>query len=96
MPNLLNLDTVDWCLKVWTSSIDSAKEELKTTLRSRGAKFPKQEIRLKTSRLLNPSSFIEVLGDSAFLQEAIFLKIEAMNLNFYFQVLYVIRISLTA
>jgi hypothetical protein len=84
MPNLLNLQTQDWCLTVWTSSIDSAKEQLKTTLRSRGTSFPKQEIRLKTGNLINPSPSIEISGDSAFLQEAIFFENRSYEFEFLF------------
>ena len=84
MPNLLNLQTEDWCLNVWTSSIDSAKEQLKTTLCSRGTNFPKQEIRLKTGNLINPSPLIEISGDSAFLQEAIFFENRSYEFEFLF------------
>jgi hypothetical protein len=84
MPNLLNLQTECWCLNVWTSSIDSAKEQLKTTLRSRGTNFPKQEIRLKTRSLINLSPSIEISGDSAFLQEAIFFENRSYEFEFLF------------
>lgn len=84
MPNLLNLQTKDWHLNVWTNNIDSAKQQLKATLRSRGTNFPKQEIRLKTGNLINPCPTIEISGDSAFLQEAIFFENRSYEFEFLF------------
>ncbi len=84
MPNLLNLQTKDWCLNVWTSSIDSAKEQLKATLRSRGTAHPKQEIRLKTGNLINSSPSIEISGNSVFLPEVIFFENRSYEFEFLF------------
>ncbi len=84
MPDLLSLDRTEWRLNVWCNSIISAQKQLATTLSTRNAANPLQEIKFSTKNLRSTDQFLEVTADGVRLKEPIFFENRSYELEFIF------------